>query len=217
MSNEYINSAVTIARQTGLQPREKLLLVLLANRANAGGRCWPSVERLRAEACYSNVDTVSAGLKRLEQLDIIAIEHNKGATTNVYQLLIPRIEFDPENKHKNKVVERTELGWVISEQESTHQMGAEHPSGGVWITKEPPISRGLPPISQVESTHLVGCEPLEPLEPPRRQVSKIEECGKCVDGWIEISEDGKAVAARCPECRPCGRRATAAPLRSGAF
>lgn len=71
----------------------KLILVVLANYAGHDHSCWPSQERIAAEAELS-IRTVQRKLEMLEDLDLLTREHRGdgegGRTTDLYILPVTR-------------------------------------------------------------------------------------------------------------------------------
>lgn len=80
MSNDAINWAVS----QRLTPTQKLVLMVLANRANAERCCWPSVEMLSKESSLSE-RSVQYTLRALSAAGIIEIHADKGKRS-VYTL-----------------------------------------------------------------------------------------------------------------------------------
>jgi len=77
----------------------KLVLIMLANRANREGRCWPSIKRIAVD-CECSITTVKDHLGHLEGMGYIQIQNRfkEGfKTSNCYQLLNPT-----EMRHNGK-------------------------------------------------------------------------------------------------------------------
>ena len=62
----------------------KLALLALANHADEGGTCWPSIGRI-ARLCGCSEQTARRGLRRLERLQIIDRDPQPG-TSDLFQL-----------------------------------------------------------------------------------------------------------------------------------
>jgi predicted transcriptional regulator len=74
----------------GLRPSERLVLLVLANYADAQkATCWPSLGRL-AEQCEVRVETVRRALKRLEEIGLVIrterYDPAGGQPSNLYTL-----------------------------------------------------------------------------------------------------------------------------------
>lgn len=80
-------------------PQAKLILLLLANRANEDGVCWPSQINL-AEQSEQSADTVQRHLKRLEEGHLIRRVRSRRTRGRwpgfIYQLLMPGVAVDHE-------------------------------------------------------------------------------------------------------------------------
>jgi hypothetical protein len=91
-------TAWAVEQKTG-SPHSKLLLLLLANRADEDGICWPSQINL-AEQSEQSDDTVQRHLKSLEDNHFIRRARNRRAKGRwpgfVYQLLMPGVVQDHE-------------------------------------------------------------------------------------------------------------------------
>ena len=74
-------------------PIDKLCLLMLGNRADQDGVCWPSQARLADEGEMS-ADTVQRSLKRLEEAGFIRRSRSlktRGRKGYVYQLMMPHV------------------------------------------------------------------------------------------------------------------------------
>jgi hypothetical protein len=85
------------AEQVTGSPQAKLILLLLANRANEDGVCWPSQINL-ADQSEQSADTVQRHLKRLEEGHLIRRARSRRTRGRwpgfVYQLLMPGVAAD---------------------------------------------------------------------------------------------------------------------------
>jgi hypothetical protein len=86
-------TAWAIEQKTG-SPHSKLILLLLANRADENGICWPSQINLAAQSEQS-ADTIQRHLERLEEGQFIRRARNRRTRGRwpgfVYQLLMPGV------------------------------------------------------------------------------------------------------------------------------
>jgi hypothetical protein len=64
------------SKQITGNPTRKLILLLLADRANEQGICWPSLQTI-ARDCELSVATVKRQIKELEKLGLLQIKHVK--------------------------------------------------------------------------------------------------------------------------------------------
>lgn len=71
----------------------KFILMMLADRSNDEGVCWPSVERLARETEMSERSVVRhiASLEELGLLTVLRRNKGKEKKSNVYQLMIPEV------------------------------------------------------------------------------------------------------------------------------
>lgn len=86
MSVQAISWALTV--KTG-SPSAKVVLLAIANYADASGVCWPSQE-LIADQTEQSIDSVQRRIKELEDLGLLVRKPRRRAST-VYQLLIPGV------------------------------------------------------------------------------------------------------------------------------
>ena len=95
-----------VKQRTG-SPIDKLNLLLLANRADQDGVCWPSQARLAVEGEQSD-DTVQRSLARLENAGLICrnrCRKTRGRQGYIYQLLMPHVA---ENTAQSGLVEKAQ-------------------------------------------------------------------------------------------------------------
>ena len=97
MSILYLNSAFD-ANDLGATPR--LVLLALADHADAAGRCYPSIARL-AQRTGLSPRSIQASIKKLHAEGYIDVEMNAGKRgTNVYVLrLTPAGSASPQEIH----------------------------------------------------------------------------------------------------------------------
>ena len=83
MSNKQLNLALEVERLT---PGQKLVLLVLANRANKNDEAWPSIESIFRQSCMSRSGVKNA-LRGLIERELISImsRHNRA---NVYRLTL---------------------------------------------------------------------------------------------------------------------------------
>jgi hypothetical protein len=70
----------------GLAASEKLVLLILANFADDGGRCWPSVATIARKANLTERGSRRI-IRRLEEAGHIRTEYSRGRTSNRYVVL----------------------------------------------------------------------------------------------------------------------------------
>jgi hypothetical protein len=198
MSFQAMNWAVK--QKTG-SPQAKLLLLLLANRADEAGICWPSQLGLSAESEQSD-DTVQRHLKAMEGKFIRRARSRRTMgrwAGYVYQLLIPDAEIDdkllekPERKRAAREVIRTlpaaentaDSDALTRPQRAARStpLSAASPhrslrlhqaaESGVEPSIEPPIKPTLPEPSPATSAATPLPRPPRPLRPLARQRSKL--------------------------------------------
>jgi hypothetical protein len=85
VSNEAINWALA---QQDLRSSEKLVLLVLANRANAEWLCWPSLAALQSDTCL-NRKTIISALERLSDHGLIIDNEERKGRTN--QIIVYRV------------------------------------------------------------------------------------------------------------------------------
>lgn len=90
MSIECLNRALKIQ---GLNPTQKLILVILANYADENNTCYPSYKHLSKMIGLSTVKSVQQAIKHFTEIGYIVVEHRKnengGYTSNRYHLKLP--------------------------------------------------------------------------------------------------------------------------------
>ncbi len=92
------NEAITWAWKQQVAPREKLILICLADAANdEDWQCWPSQRHIAAKTSYS-IATVKRSLKELEEAGHInrthRLRHDGTRTSDVYTLAVSRAQPD---------------------------------------------------------------------------------------------------------------------------
>jgi|GEM_PF-2650232 len=177
--------AITWALQSGTKPRERLVLIVLANYADEEGVCWPSQARMARETGYTR-QTVSKILKALCDSGYITrtdrLRENGSRTSSMYVL---KMEEPQESACKHGATPPVNTGL--------------HPPVNTGLHPEPPLE---PPL---EPTVVRGILPGEALaayeawnemaarcEMPKAQKystkrqkdlrNRLKECGG-IEGW----------------------------------
>lgn len=88
MSNQAINFAFSLNLSLG----EKIVMLTIADAANAQGICWPSIRIISAKSSLEE-RSVQRILRRLEKMGYIEIKARRGGdgghTSNQYQVVMP--------------------------------------------------------------------------------------------------------------------------------
>ena len=96
MSIECLNRALKIQ---GLNPTQKLILVILANYADENNTCYPSYKHITKMIGLNTVKSVQQAVKHFVELGYLEIEHrtldNGGFTSNRYHLKLPSVNKNP--------------------------------------------------------------------------------------------------------------------------
>jgi hypothetical protein len=192
MSWQALNWA---AEQNTGSPHSKLLLLLLANRADENGICWPLQISLADQAEQSD-DTVQRHLKSMEGRFIARArtKRTKGRWPGyVYQLLMPHIPIadsvDLQEQPARKRVAREAIRRAKSEPvPRVYQIG----EGGAQLDT-PPSQKETTPRPAVRS------EPLPAVSPGRSQ-----RCHRAAQSGVE------------PSIEPSGERSSHEPSRATA-
>jgi hypothetical protein len=79
MSNQAINWALSDTKTKG---SERIVLLVLANRANDKNQCWPGFDSISRDAKISRRQVIKI-IKRLESLGIITIQHRSDGPKNI--------------------------------------------------------------------------------------------------------------------------------------
>ena len=80
--------ALAWAVKQKISPREKYVLIIMANYANDKSKCWPSIATLCSDTGFSRM-TVARALAQLEKLGAITVSrraHKNIRTTSIYLL-----------------------------------------------------------------------------------------------------------------------------------
>lgn len=100
----------------GVSGTQKLVLMVLANRANAAGECWPSVPGLAADCCISERATRNA-LRELEAVGLVTTLAGGGrARQSIYRLAVTENPADgSETRHEAPPLPTAETRHVVPE------------------------------------------------------------------------------------------------------
>lgn len=190
MSIQALNWAI---RQKTGSPQAKLILLLLANRADEQGICWPSQIGLSAESEQSD-DTIQRHLKAMEGAFIrrARSRRTKGRWAGyVYQLMMPEGEIDLELQERP--ARKRAAREVIRNAENDKKTGDSD-----TITKPQRAARSTP-LSAASPDRSLRCHQAAEsgVEP------SIEPSSKPKQG-----EPSASTSAATPELRPkaCQRR-----------
>lgn len=146
------NPAITWARGiTGIEPAEKLVLLLLADQANKQAQAWPSVAKLQAEGCMGE-RTVQRALAGLAEKGLIKREGAGGRSlTRLYTLMIEATETVPDE------AERVSGRHPLEPQERVPNPTERVPSATERVPN--------PTVKGANLTPEPSREPIEPKEP----------------------------------------------------
>lgn len=135
LSIPYLNAAVDFY---GLTIYEKMVLLVLANRADNKGFCFPSLKRICAEGCISRSSALRA-IKSLEAKKVLTISRHHRAS-NHYKLNLA-IEC-PEGTQE---VPRRNFNGARRELQTSHKT-IKNPlrSANRWLEKPAPKSKATP-------------------------------------------------------------------------
>lgn len=89
MSIEAINWALDL----NLQPSQKLVVIVLANYADANGLCWPSFETLSRKTCLTRRSVIQQ-IAKLEEIGALQKVQKRFRQQNVYRLNLLTSEFN---------------------------------------------------------------------------------------------------------------------------
>ena len=81
----WATDPIAYAAQFALHGRERLVLAVLARRANNEGECWPGVRCLCADTGFAS-DTIEKATKELAATDLITI-HKRSRQSNLYRII----------------------------------------------------------------------------------------------------------------------------------
>ena len=140
------------AKQTVGNSSRKFILMMLADRANDAGECWPSLNTI-AKDCEISKRTVSTHIKRLQDDGFIRIEHVKTGTS-----------FASNRYHLNICRGSENLAGVVREMQGGSARDAIGSEGvSIGVVREMHTNLSVEPIN----------EPInEPILSPSAQVSE---------------------------------------------
>jgi SOS-response transcriptional repressor LexA len=177
-------AAWTVEQETG-SPHAKLILLLLANRANENGVCWPSQMNL-AEQSEQSADTVQRHLKNLEKGGFIRRVRSlrtRGRWPGfIYQLLMPGVVIDGDELQKRPARKRGQraalaANTVAPDQPPLADMGVDRLKQG----------GGQGVVNSTEPLPAARTEPL-PAASPSRSQRFHRAAGSGVESSFETSQ-----------------------------
>lgn len=215
------------AKQKTGSPHAKLLLLLLANRADENGICWPSQLSLAEQAEQSD-DTVQRHLKSLEGRFILRARARRTAGRwpgYIYQLLMPSVPVASEAalqqqpsqaRARRDAIRRAKTAPLpASSGVATEPLRAARSSGLPTTPTEPLAAVRSGPLSAVspgrsERCHQPAESGVEPVIEPSDEPSRLETSGRRKGSEPEAfaGSRGSTVAAAI-EVRPKALRANA--------
>lgn len=104
---EMSAAATQWAWQQAIRPAPKLVLLALADRANAAGECWPSTARLAKDTGLYR-ETIHAAIQQMEAGKIIQVSRSNGRG-NIYKLLIEPGQNQSEKADLSEKADSTSL------------------------------------------------------------------------------------------------------------
>ena len=130
-------------------PTQKLILLLLADRAGDNGICWPSIDRIAEDACVSD-RCVIENVKKLAALGFIYVHKNavaekelgiikKGGRHNVYVVRVGEYPLGKCGVNIDQVNEVHDIG----ERGSCDMVNHIHPNLSIEPIKEPITSSAI--------------------------------------------------------------------------
>jgi Helix-turn-helix domain len=161
------------AEQKTGSPHSKLLLLLLANRADEDGICWPSQLSL-AEQSEQSADTVQRHLKSLEGRFIRRARNRRtrGRWPGfVYQLLMPHVALDPELPKRPGAKRATRAALAAGDPPPCHR-GVAPSSEPLSAARTEPLSAASPGRSQ--RLHRAAWSGVEYIIEPSPETSPAE-------------------------------------------
>lgn len=99
LSIPYLNAAWTTKCPTSTS---KLVLVALADHANAAGGSFPSIARI-AERCGLTERAVQLQIRKLEQAKLLKTKFNAGEVSDYHLLFVPEPTPEPRSPHPRTV------------------------------------------------------------------------------------------------------------------
>lgn len=141
------------AMQTPLPSREKWILVALADHADDGGRCWPSMETLAKKTGHGSRNTVRAAVAQLETLGYLSKKGRVvGAgiqTSHMYHLNVGHLH-RPLEDESPAGQDLTSTGQEVT---TGHQESAG-PAAGQNLTTHSPAGQNLTGVGHQVTTNL---------------------------------------------------------------
>lgn len=169
-------------QKTG-SPTRKLILLMLADRANDKGYCWPSLKTI-AEDCELKKDAVIRNIKKLEDggfLTVIRREKDGVSLPNHYQLNMDGPEVKKElgvSAEQGVVAEKDYWGTASSGVVVEKDQGSSSEIPGVVAEKDPNLS--IEPVIEPkkESTHIVCTKERKVNEAERANAPRAQKRDK---------------------------------------
>lgn len=122
--------------KSDLEPRERLIALAIADNANEKGVAWPSYDLLMNKTGIGSRSTISAGIKKLKQLDWMSVTNHsifgEGKKVNVYTISPPAVLID-ENHQKSSLTKSPPA--VLPK---VHFQDTKSTAGGHESSLEPP-------------------------------------------------------------------------------
>jgi hypothetical protein len=170
----------------GLTPAVRSLLLALAEHADEGGRCWPSLSRL-SRVTELDRRTVTRGLEELEARAFLTRERRPGEST-CYQLLLDRPR--PGGERTRAPAPAT----------APRDQGPATPGGVTPPGARDPRSRGVVPLARGETPPDGGAS-----DPPNRHRTESEPSVCAGDGpnihpAVNIPAHGANCVKGIPDC-----------------
>ena len=88
MAHRLFNAARSLTAESGLSSTDKLVLMMLADRADDQGRCWPSVPCLMSDTLLCE-RAVRKAIAALQELGFVTVVHRSGLVSSYHLDLSP--------------------------------------------------------------------------------------------------------------------------------
>lgn len=190
------NKAITWAWDQQLPPREKLILICLADAANdEDWQCWPSQRHVAAKTGYS-IATVKRSLKTLDETGYLTRDHRRRAdgsrSSDVYTLNTTRVQPDTTPAQPDTTPAQPDTGgWYQAELPPRSLMTYQEPSNEPSV--EPKGNRGgrasAPDAAKGTRLPEDWMPPAEVIEQMRTECPGVDleaEHRRFVDYWLGV-------------------------------
>jgi hypothetical protein len=172
------------SKVVGIDPTEKLALIVLADYANDQGVAWPALPTIAQQSCICKRQAIRV-IQQLEDRGLITVDPSRGrARSNRYMLnldvlekMTPMSPLEPEkvtpvSPFGGEKVTSTSPNSNFEKVTSTTRKGDAHVTEMVTPMSPDPISD---PVRTKNKNSSTDDEPLEnrPVEIPRRQLAKL--------------------------------------------